>query len=449
MTNEIDIKSKKYTDLIEQYWPNAHEDDWPIVCAWLNEFTRDSQKERAKEYIDQFNNLIIPQKPEWEKDRGIVICAGGWRFFACLYVSIYMIRLSECSLPIQVWYLDDNEYDPLMVDLLEEYDVEWVNATEFMEEHPEWQMKSFGGWQCKVLAAAACPFREVVSFDADCYPLINPEEILNGKSFQENGAIFWEDLPKNILTEKDWSAMGMEYIKEMAWESGQFVVNKDRHWDSIWTAWWMNSESDYVYSVLYGDKDTFHLAWRHRQSDVKMAKTFYYGVGFCCSSPDDDVVYCIHRCNNKLTLPITGLKSMFCSKQKYNHSKFLSYLPGESDAHEALKEAQWKLELASVDGRYPDIKSPAMNRMISYGITALAGSGSGGYYYGGYDPPPDDASCDSTRCGTSIECTGTGSETGLTYSVTMDSTNDSGWQARCWFNTVEVGIQIGGSKVVV
>ena len=54
----------------------------------------------------------VSQLPEagggWQ-GRGIVICAGGVRYFLCSWVCINMLRRQGCELPIELWYLNSAE----------------------------------------------------------------------------------------------------------------------------------------------------------------------------------------------------------------------------------------------------------------------------------------------------------------------------------------------------
>ena len=53
--------------------------------------------------------------------RGIVICAGGQRYFTCAWVLISILRrVHQTKLPIQVWHLGRNEMSEAMQLLLEE-----------------------------------------------------------------------------------------------------------------------------------------------------------------------------------------------------------------------------------------------------------------------------------------------------------------------------------------
>src|SRR3979411_951574 len=58
---------------------------------------------------------------------GIVIVAGGTRYFTCAWVCLAMLRrVLSCMLPIEVWYLGPDEMSPHMKKLLERFDVECV-----------------------------------------------------------------------------------------------------------------------------------------------------------------------------------------------------------------------------------------------------------------------------------------------------------------------------------
>ena len=48
-------------------------------------------------------------------ERGIVICAGGQRYFTCVWILISALRhYHNCTLPIQVWHLGRNEMSEAM-----------------------------------------------------------------------------------------------------------------------------------------------------------------------------------------------------------------------------------------------------------------------------------------------------------------------------------------------
>ena len=118
-----------------------------------------------------------------------------------------MIRHVGCELPIQVWYLGDwGEFDPRMAQALERFDVGWINGQAFARDHGL-PRRILGGWEMKAFAAAHCPFREVISLDADSYPAYNPEEFLAHPEYQRVGAAFWPDQGK--LEPGQWERFGL------------------------------------------------------------------------------------------------------------------------------------------------------------------------------------------------------------------------------------------------
>src|SRR4029078_1655461 len=44
--------------------------------------------------------------------------------------------------------------------------------------------------------------------------------------------------------------------------SGQILVDKQKSWRALCLAMWYNEHSDFFYHHVYGDKETFHLAFR-------------------------------------------------------------------------------------------------------------------------------------------------------------------------------------------
>jgi len=71
----------------------------------------------------------IPAYPDRHQGRGIVICGGGLRYFACAWVCINMLRKLGCALPIQLWHMGKKELDERMRALVAPLGVECVDAS--------------------------------------------------------------------------------------------------------------------------------------------------------------------------------------------------------------------------------------------------------------------------------------------------------------------------------
>jgi hypothetical protein len=202
---------------------------------------------------------------------GIVIVAGGPRHYTNAWVCLTMLRrVLGCHLPIQVWYLSPHEMSPRMIELLQRFDVECVNAQEVQRRHP---MRIAGGWECKPYALVHSPFKEVILLDADNVPLIDPATLLSWPEYRATGAVFWPDLGSLGREREIWEICRVAYRDEPEVESGQIVVDKERCWNALWLTLHLNDHSDYYYRHVNGDKETFHMAWRMLDQPYSMPPT--------------------------------------------------------------------------------------------------------------------------------------------------------------------------------
>lgn len=191
---------------------------------------------------------------------GIVIVAGGGRCFTNAYVALFNLRsVVRTELPIQLWYLGPEEMSPEMKRIVGRFDVELIDAHEVRRQHP---IRRLGGWECKVFAAMHTRFRHVVLLDADNVPLIDPASLLDLPEYASTGTIFWPDNQSHPQDSLVWDLFRVPSRYELEVESGQLVVDKERCWLPLNLALHFNAWSDIYYRYIYGDKETFHFAWR-------------------------------------------------------------------------------------------------------------------------------------------------------------------------------------------
>lgn len=191
--------------------------------------------------------------------RGIVICAGGARFFTCAWVAIGILRRQlGCTLPIEVWYLGDAEMGPAMQSLLREQGVELVDAFEVAKTHPA---RRFDGWELKTYAITHSRFREVLLLDADNVPVADPAFLFDTQDYAATGALFWPDIVRLARNNEIWAVSGLAPWAGPSFESGQLLIDKARGWRALQLAFWINQRAAAFYRFLYGDKDTFLIAW--------------------------------------------------------------------------------------------------------------------------------------------------------------------------------------------
>jgi hypothetical protein len=202
-----------------------------------------------------------PQFPDGRfAGRGIVMCAGGARFFTCAWVCISLLRRElGCTLPIEVWHLGPEEMGPPMRALLDELGAHPVDALEVAKQHP---VERLGGWELKAYALLHSRFSEVLLLDADNVPVKDPAYLFDRPEFRDTGALFWPDIVRISRDNPIWALSGLAWEDMPAFESGQLVVDKAKCWRALHLAHWINQRSGNFYNFLYGDKDTFLIAWR-------------------------------------------------------------------------------------------------------------------------------------------------------------------------------------------
>lgn len=242
-------------------------------------------------------------KPDHMQGRGIVTCSGGTKFFACVYAQIATLRRVGCNLPIEIWYLGRSEFDENMTTIIESLDqVKCIDAVAFAETLPKYP-RILHGWELKPFSILNSSFEEVLFLDADCIPVNNPEYLFDHPSYKETGAIFWPDIPPNDrkewLPSVVWENCGMAYRNEVDFETGQMLINKEKCWHPLKVTCWMNEHSDYYYKFVFGDKSTFHLAWRGCGDDYSMPRACDWRYPALLQHDLDGRLLFLHCCRGK------------------------------------------------------------------------------------------------------------------------------------------------------
>ncbi len=283
----------------------------------------------------------IEQTPAWParfRGRGIVVVGGG-KYFVSAYVTIRVLRQLGCQLPIELWHLE-GEIDESMRQVIEPLGVRCIDADAFVRNERfrfipgHW----WRGWQLKAVALRNCSFREVLLLDADSYPVRNPEFLFEWKKYREWGAVFWPDLALNssISPAHAWEIFGVSPIEELPTESGQILVNKELCWRELNLALHYNAHADFVYHILYGDKDTFPVAWQRlgRRYARMWPKSTFVSMGIHQFDDRGELLF-IHRVHDKFRLPDTRFIS---TPQQSTHNKFHPDFPLEEFCFQAVKD---------------------------------------------------------------------------------------------------------------
>lgn len=282
-----------------------------------------ANSDEHKQRLRQCLQTLQPYPAGQFAGRGIVVCAGGPSLFTNAYVLIHALRhLHNCRLPIQVWHFGDGEMSGRMRLLLHELETETVDAEAVLKIHPA---AIENGWQLKSYALMWSRFEQVLMLDADQVPLRDPADLFRWQNYRDAGAVFWPDCADVLAANPIWQGCGLQPRAHPALDSGQLLIDKSRHWKALQIAAHLNEQASYYYGLLYGDKDTYLIAFLLAGSDFSLVP----------HRPISDVPFCLQQRDMKggvLFQHRTG------AKWRYSGAQILQGLPIENDCLGVLQE---------------------------------------------------------------------------------------------------------------
>jgi alpha 1,3-mannosyltransferase len=248
--------------------------------------------ERYRAFLAQLSHILFPYTSPYFSDhltlhshfrnggRGIVL-SGNDKQAPYFLTSIMSFRKLGCNLPVEIMYLGENDLNDDWRMKLESIPGVVTRDLSQMVSDEGWELK---GWASKAFALLMSSFREVIYLDADALFFVNPEDLFEDPGYVETGALFFRDrvyspssrkqwlkdmLPKPISRKAQTSRYWTGESREQQ-ESGCLVVDKWRHFVAMLTVTRMNGPdrddnaktgAKGVYSLFYGDKETFWLGW--------------------------------------------------------------------------------------------------------------------------------------------------------------------------------------------
>ena len=247
---------------------------------------RDTDYTLSKATVNTLRNnwqehaLQINPYPGGFEGKGIVICAGGLRYFTCSWVALTMLRKLGCRLPVEIWYYG-NELSAEIIRAFKELDVECRN---FLEDGPV----HLSGFMLKPLAILKSRFKEILFLDADNICIKDPAYLFSSPHYLEHGALFWPDYWHTAPTNPIWEIIGSTNYSIPEQESGQLLINKETCWEPLNLCFYFNTQSEHYYELLYGDKDTFKFAWMALHKGFQMIP---HSLGTCGYIAEDGHFY--------------------------------------------------------------------------------------------------------------------------------------------------------------
>lgn len=167
-----------------------------VVAASANFFLDDA----AYDSFRTQQQAIMEAIPKWESvsrgysGRGVVVCAGSVDLERVWPNVALMLRSLESSLPIEVWTKDQEEYDrtlSLVDDIKSELKIS-ISAHNLADYIPiVWTgMPMSQIFKVKALALLFTSFEEVMLFDSDSIPVMDPDVLFDSDK-AKSGLIQW------------------------------------------------------------------------------------------------------------------------------------------------------------------------------------------------------------------------------------------------------------------
>jgi alpha 1,2-mannosyltransferase len=216
--------------------------------------------ERHRRDWVKFVDELGPAPPSNEESRGIVICGGGVCFLTCAWVNIRILRHHGCTLPIELWHLDNEMTDELAKEL-QQLGVECRNLNRVVSINLGPLARWGKNYAMKPFCILYSRFTHILYLDADNVAVADPTYLFDHEIFKAQGAVFWPDFWRTDSQNPIWNLINDRSYSISEQDSGQLLVDKSRSWRELNLCVYFNKHGELYYRLLHYDKDTFKFAW--------------------------------------------------------------------------------------------------------------------------------------------------------------------------------------------
>jgi hypothetical protein len=190
--------------------------------------------------------------------------------------TIRVMRLLNCSLPVEVFYLGDGDLDSNSITFLNSMpNVTAINIEDIFDN----TLLKLRGWDIKPFAILGSSFQEAILMDADVVMMQSPEIMFDFTEYIECGALFFADRLLRVTKRnyKPWfdeivphphsealrNSTMYNDVSDHWQESGVVVIDKRRRLLGLLAACRLNDgpERKEIHAWTHGDKETFWLGF--------------------------------------------------------------------------------------------------------------------------------------------------------------------------------------------
>jgi hypothetical protein len=196
---------------------------------------------------------------------GIAMTIGTQSHVDNAYATLSALRNQQkSSMPVTIFHMD-GEVAKDVADMFTQAfgNIQFVNMAN-LPSTPLCDEQAPAGFAIKALALyhAKEYYQHVMWMDVDSLPLTTPESLFESEAYTTKGNMFWPDFFSGWVNEAIYDALTTFKPSEVAdTESGQLLLDTCRHADVLQYVHALNQQSAVTYDYMFGDKDTFRLAF--------------------------------------------------------------------------------------------------------------------------------------------------------------------------------------------
>jgi alpha 1,2-mannosyltransferase len=253
---------------------------------------------------------LAPKLPFSKGATGIVTTANA-QYMPVFLVSLRMLRRTGCNLPMEVFIDDWSKYDSKVCDtVLPSLNARCVVMSNIYDTVRF--AKQPDHYQYKIFAILFSSFQHVLFLDSDAFPAYDPTILFSTPPYTTHGLVTWPDFWAQTISSHFYHIAAIPEVLPMArlsTESGQLLLNKDKHRESLLMMVYYNYYGPEYYYILLsqgspgaGDKETFVQAalavglpyYQVRTPPVALGRHVngsFVGVGIAQADPGLDYEY--------------------------------------------------------------------------------------------------------------------------------------------------------------
>ncbi len=189
--------------------------------------------------IQHATDTIVPPESNSLGSRGIVVTCVQHQIVNA-WVSLRLLRIHGCQLPIQLWFLGDEKTQAKFDALFSQLDIECVDARRHQPNQPQ---RNLSTRELRAYALHHCSFSELLYLDSRNCSLRDPSYLFDCAQYKQRGALIWPGFQRTDPEDAMWDFIS--FRDEPRFDGAQLLIDKRRHGRLLAFNHWVNDNSDY------------------------------------------------------------------------------------------------------------------------------------------------------------------------------------------------------------